>query len=107
MELIVGVPEGTAARLEAFNEMMLDCAPNSAEEERAYAELFSDEPLHRLSDFDSFGWGKLGAAEWAYIDALGKDRDSGSLKDGEAARLIELHGVKLPEGVTVKTVTWG
>lgn len=106
MEILAGVPEGTSARLKTFKKELEGCLPNSREEEAWYDKLFLDAPLHTLENFEVYGWGKLGAAEYAYIDELNKDCDCGGMEGAEAQKMLELHGVTLPEGITLNTVSW-
>jgi len=101
VEVLAGVPEGTAARLETFKSLK-----STMPEEEWYDKLYEDSDLHALDHFDVFGWGKLTGPAFDFIRTNEWDESVGVASGYDAHELLCRQGVSIPEGIKPFSVTW-
>jgi hypothetical protein len=101
LEILAGVPEGTAARLKALIDLR-----STMNDDAWYDKLYEDSDLHCLSSFDVFGWGKLTGPAFDFIRVNEWDENVGCASGRDALELLMRQGVSIPEGVKPFDVTW-
>jgi len=104
LEIIVGVPEGTHARLQQWEKDNPE--PSMFDQEAGFArfnKLQEDKELADLDNFLTFGWGRVDHR------LVGPDEYSGSVEKGKEDAFLRHHGIYLsPEQVlATEGLCWG
>lgn len=105
LELLCGVPEGTAARMEQWEKDNPE--PPMNDQEAGYQHYLKREAIPEFSTlhhFQLFGWGRV------RHDIVGPETYSGEIKNGaEADAFLHKHGVHLtPEQLlATEGICWG
>ena len=101
LEVLAGVPEGTAARLETFKSLK-----STMPEEEWHDKLHEDSDLDTFDSFDLFGWGRLTGPAFDFIRTNEWDEHIGVASGYDAHELLMRQGVSIPEGIKPFDVTW-